>query len=259
MSQSAMYINSLNRSTGTNENFTIVDTSNRYSIQPQFVKLTRATIPFTWYNIASTNNTFALIIPPGPTVDISLPPGNYTNSSLATELQTELLSNGLTATVTYNPSTLTYTITSATPFQLSFATLNSIALQMGFTPQSTTSVGTSFTSPNASQLSNYYEIFICSDLVGGIDNGYTTLSPGSASNKQVLAIIPINPNLTPGSLLEFNTPDNEPSFPITQSNWGQNTTSPRTIHFFLQFPDGTSISLNGNFWTAVLTFYFSSV
>jgi hypothetical protein len=84
------------------------------------VKVISVTVPFSWYSINSTNNTFiAMTRSSGggnPTAyTITLTPGNYTASELATLMQTALRTalSDSTITVTFSITTNKFTITQA--------------------------------------------------------------------------------------------------------------------------------------------------
>ena len=180
MDRKVIYINSSDvyRDAGTtNEDFTITKTTQEFPVEPKSVKLINATIPFTWNNITSDNNTFSITEDGTGTDSFVIPDGNYTGTQLAETIQ-ELLNNSViltqTYTVSFNSQTLKYTFTT-TPSgaQITFAATNSAALLLGFNADSTSpgTASTSFDSVNSAQLIADYEIFICSDLVKGTDNG----------------------------------------------------------------------------------------
>lgn len=254
----ALYVNSNNRDIGgTNESFTITDTSGRFSVPPRAVKLTRASIPYTWQNITSSNNVFT-ITEAGPAITITVPPGNYSGTALATAITSAITASSATHTyaVVYNQSTGLFTISANGTFSLGFNQVNTIAPRIGFVAGTSTSPATSVTSTMVAILSDDNEIFICSNLVGGIDNGYDLLEPGAATNTQILAVAQIN--AIQNSTILFESYDDEPFFQITQSEWGKiyssGDTTPRVISFFLRLPSGDTVNLQGYSWSAVLTF-----
>jgi hypothetical protein len=251
-----LYVNSSNRdSLTTNENFTITDTSGRYTVPYRSIKLVSAIIPYTWNNIVTgVNDRFGVNEPPGVgTTTITIPAGSYTGPTLATAVQTALNAAGLgnTYTVTFNTSTLLFNFSATGNFILDFTISHSIASRLGFTVGTKTASGTSVNSAFIPQILVDNELFICSNAVGGIDNGFARLQPGAATNTQILAVIPIT--TTYGGIIEFAAPVDYPSFPISQATWGgQSASNPPVISFSLQFPSGFPISLFGQHWSCTL-------
>jgi hypothetical protein len=258
--QKSVYFSSANRDNGGSiEDFTITDSSGKFAIPPTTVKLTYASIPYTWYNILSSNNAFTLIEPNngGFTAPLTITPGNYDGDQLASAVQTALNAAGgvNTYTVNYSSATLKFTISATGNFQLQFTSPDNIATRLGFVSGTTTSSATSVTSPNIAQILSDTEIFICSDLVGGIDNGYSLLQPGVSTNTQILAVVNIVGTF--GDVIAFQDRRGDPPFTIKQSNYSQLfSSSDRVVRFFLQFPSQFPLDLNGVNWSATLTFGF---
>lgn len=246
----------------TNENFTITDTAKRFSIPPKEVKLTYATIPNTWNNIVTgSNDTFNLIEPPNPGILVTIPAGNYTGSALASALQTALNVVAVlnTYTVLFNSNPVGFTITATGNFQLDFTGPAAFATRIGFVPGTTTVSAGIITSPQVPQINVDNEICICSNLVGGIDNGVSKFAPGAATNDQILAVIPIGSSSYGSNIVFFNSTDN-PFYPITQSAWGKiqlpTDNTSKKVSFFLAFPSGFPVSLNGAIWSFTLSCNF---
>jgi hypothetical protein len=262
MQKKSVYINSNNRISGTNENFFISD-SNRYSLPPQYVKLVSASIPYTWYSISTSNSSLSVSEPPSITQTvITIPSNNYTGTTLATALQTALNSAGLTHTytVTYSGTTNLFTISATGNFILHFAASGSLASQLGFASNSTTTSATSVTSTMQAQFLTDYEIFICSNLVSGIDNGYAEFVSGSAINSQILAVVPID-STPQNTIINYTNDGMNPSYNINQSLYGKllsyGDLTPKLINFFLAFPSGNIVNLNNYHWSATLMFLWS--
>ncbi len=261
--QKTFYINSsaaFRDPSGTNEDFTITTTTFRLASVPKRVKLINACIPYTWNNITDFNNTFTLIEPGVPaSYIITVPDGHYDGFTLASILQTAIMAATptLTYTVVFSSTTLKYTISATGTFQLDFTTSNSIAVQLGFNVDTITSPDTSTTSTDVAQLIPDYQIFICSDLVTGSDNGVMVWTPDPPSSSEVLASVPIAGCF--GGIITYVT-NGEPFFPISQSAFAQQKnpgdTSPRVMRYFLRFPSGIPVNLNGVHWTAQLVFEF---
>jgi hypothetical protein len=259
--QKSVYINSAQRDGGGSaESFYITDNAQRFTYPPKSVKLTAASIPHTWYNITSSNNQFNLREPPAGPFLITITPGNYSGAALATAVETALNASAgaFVYTVTYDAASLHFTVTSSGMMILDFTPSNSIATRLGFTPGSQTALSLTAVSPNLAVLYVSAEIFICSDLVGGIDNGFAKFNPNSATNDQILAVIPISGSF--GDIVTFQAVSGDPFFSITQSNFGKISDSasdpPKKARFFLQFSSGFTMSLNGLDWSMTLTFDF---
>lgn len=257
----AIYFNSANRDALTTpENFTITDSGNQFTYPPKSVKLTYAAIPFSWNNITAANNRLELIEEPNPGVIATVPPGNYSGTALATAVQTALNTVAVlnTYTVSFNALNLTFTIDGTGTFSLDFGVPNTIATRLGFATDAITTPGTTVTSTEQAMMQSDNEIWVCSDLVGGCDNGFVNFAPGAATNAEVLAVVPINTTFG-NTIFYASNPDN-PFFVTTQSNFGkvQSQTNPTTpaVRFFLQFPSGFPLELNGLNWSGTLTFGF---
>jgi len=257
------YINSASRDIGgTPEDFTItISPSNeRYSYPPKSVKLTSANIPYTWDNILSINNQFNLIESPNPPILITIPPGNYSGTNMAAAVKTALNSSGAahTYTVTFDDSSLLFTFTAnAGTFVLDFTHANSMANRLGFPVNFQTPAAISTTSTQFAEILTDTEIFVCSDLVEGVDNGFAYITPGSPTNDQILAVINITGSF--GNVIEFRARQDDPFYPVTQSSFGKLQTFdkiPRTMGFSLRFPSQFPLNLGGLNWSMTLAFEF---
>lgn len=246
---------------GTNEDFFITENGRHFGPPktPKRVRVTRASIPYTWFNTTAANNAFE-ILESGVPFAITIPPGNYDGTSLAAALQNAIgLIGGLgnTYTVTFSPTTyrLTFTATPGT-FQLNFSVANSAALLLGFLTGSTTVDAGSVTAPNMVGLLPDFEIFICTDLVQGCDNGLVMWNTSPPSNTQIIAKVSVNGSY--GSVLNYVGYEYGPFFDMRGSLYAAAATStaipapPRTMHFWLQFPSGLPVDLNGAHWSATL-------
>jgi len=113
------------------------------------MRILEAIIPFSFYNINSTNNTF--IFNDGVADrTVTLTPGQYDYITFPTEIQTKMNTFGiLTFTVVYNPNTKNLTITETsgpTNFDLKFVSTDEICDFIGFLRQTYTGVST-YTAP----------------------------------------------------------------------------------------------------------------
>ena len=262
------YINSSVRDAGgSNEDFTITDTRETIDNAPKTVKLLNACIPFTWNNVTDTGGggeelQFTDSVPTIYTVTV--PAGNYSGGdALATAVATAMNGSGSpdTFTVTFDDNTykLTFTTTGA-DMELNFTTVDDLASTLGFEAGSDYGPAASITSVNVVNVLGYLEMFICSDLVCGADNGvipWTTSSP--ESDLCILARVPIRSCF--GGIVDYIAQTELPMFPVTQSDFVQESLEPRTVprsmRFYLRWPDNTQVDLNGATWTAELIFNFN--
>lgn len=237
-----IYINSQYKDSGSNEDFTINDNSFNSTIKK--VRLLYAAIPYTWYNIDGSNNRVDLIIST-VTFNISIPPGNYSANDLAETLQK--IFNDIHKDFIITVNDLKFTISNTIDFSLDFKIDNSLADRLGFNKE-LTPLSKSHTSSKLAKIIDDYEIFICSNLISGIDNGNIWLHPKPPTDDQILAVVPITGCF--GSVIQYQ-PIEDIMIPI-QQNFFQNS----DIRFFLRFPSGFPIKLNNQFWTARILFEF---
>lgn len=261
-----VYINSLNRTTGTNEDFYINEnlTNGPHFGPPQVpsrVKLVRASIPYTWSNVTTSNNKFSLT-DGGGTFAIVIPPGNYTGTTLATAVNAAITAAGPleTYTVTYSTTTLKFTVSATGNFQLNFTGADSAGNLLGF-GNVITPLGAAVTSTNVASILPDYEMFICSDLIGGSDNGAIRLEQ-AATSEQILAIATINASF--GGIVQYDPANDIPFYSCIQSPYSASYQNPGSqsasrIRLFLRWPSGNPISLSGAHWTCQLNFEFASL
>lgn len=175
------------------------------------IQLTSAEIPNTWYNIDSYNNKFEfvdntiaiLLGPPGTTfqlVQYEIPPGHYTEESLALALQLVINTNTqiiTTYSVDYDDTTHSFLIVGdnavAFYFRFNFDINNSIFNLLGFQKQQYDSVvyGSVHTkqlmgSYQATQLTTAENVYVTTSL--NIKNVY---HPKTSGVSNVLAKIPV--------------------------------------------------------------------
>lgn len=245
---------------GTDENFTITKQSSVFNLLPKRVKLLSANIPYTWNNITSSNNAFTLIELPGPTThsNVTIPVGHYTGTSLATILQDTL--NAIvgvvhTYTVVYNTTTFKFTISATGFFQFNFTIANSIAQALGF-DEIITASSNSITSNNVAVINPDSEIFITSNLVGGIDNGVIPYFTGSTSDLKILASIPCTSCF--GGTINYMANELEPWYLTSQSAFSMIplTSGPVVLTFGLFFLSGIPVNLFGAHWSANILLEF---
>ena len=171
------YINSRNRLSGTDSNFSYA--LDLTDFDPDSCVVLQANIPKSFYVVQDGFNTFRLNEEGVDTIT-SIPVGNYSRNSFRTTLQTILNTtspNGYSYTVT-NPSASSTADTGKFAFScvghsaepsFIFDDVNNVYELMGFEPGSTNPfVNGSLVSTNVIKLSKEDTIFIKSSLVGGV-------------------------------------------------------------------------------------------
>lgn len=224
-----------------------------------------STTPAVGNTVSSGNNTFS-INQVGPITDsFIIATGNYNGTTLATAVQSLLNGSSILTpsfTVVFDSTTLLFTFTNSTSaFQITFKALGSAASLLGFTPGSTPAAPElSFTSSSAKLLPDY-EIFICSDLVKGSDNGdmlwYPSYTPTLTNQSQILARVPINGCYS--SIINYSAHVQLPFYNVAQSVFAKApyTAVPAAMNFFLARPSGLPINLGGYHWSCELVFDFN--
>ena len=172
------YVNSRNRTTGTNSDFTFL--LDMKGFEPTHCVVLQANIPKSYYIIQDGANTFTLT-EEGVDATATIPPGNYNRTNFRVVISSLLNStspNGYTYTMTY-PNTATggdtgkytYTCVGHT-LQPSFAfsSDSNVYETLGFDVGTTTFSGGSLTSSNVIKLTHEDSVFIHSDMVGGLSN-----------------------------------------------------------------------------------------
>lgn len=252
---------------GTDENFTVTESGRHFGppLAPKRVKLGCAAIPYTWYNVTASNNKFS-VTDGGGTYNITIPVGHYDGPGLSSTVSAQLNASGtpLAYTVLLSPTSYKLTISATGNFSLNFNVANSADLLLGFTANVVTPVAASVAAPNMIGLLADSEIFICTDLISGADNGLIPWTPASAasSNRHILASVTVNGAF--GSVLTSCGGDNVPFFDMRQSPYVAAAISRvepaplRQMRFWLEFPSGLPVSLNGSHWSMTLIFDFGS-
>lgn len=215
------------------------------------VKVLEATIPFTFYTINSTNNTFTLNeTAPVVTGTVTITPGTYYNiNELATALQTALESlagSGKTYTVTYDDNTLKFTITvSSGTFTITPGS-SQIAYILGLTPTgANASTATILVTPNVARRLGQPYLYLNSRSLGAAINlflngdGIINASGTGADGPQI-CMIPINAEF--GENITYTDPDPQKWFYLgTQNMQG-------TLDFYLTHGtanERTPLAMNG--------------
>ena len=209
------------------------------------MKILSAEIPFSYYVFTSVNNSFEVgTTESGTWASVSIPPGNYTTTTILTVLKNLIQSQipGV-VTVTYDSSTLKLVFTSDASLYLRFPEdgLLSPRLWIGFNAGvfGFTSAG-SFTAPNVALLSGPNYLYINSIKIGQLTNNYipTGFSPVNGNTGPQIAKVPVN--VDSGEIIYYTDPDPQKYFDIGDSN------SLQKLDFYLSL--GTSetvLDLNG--------------
>jgi hypothetical protein len=173
--KSILYINSANRISGTDGQFSISLPVNNYLHEFDRVAVLAANIPKTFYQVQAGFNTFTLI-EGASNITVTVPAGTYSRSSFATAMSALLTAssaNSFTYAVsipntTASPETgkFTFSVTGngATQPAFRFSSQN-IYEQFGFPANSTSSfVGNTLVSSNVCNMSSENCLFIHSDI-----------------------------------------------------------------------------------------------
>lgn len=197
-----------------------------FSLQREFnnligFKVIECQIPFSYYVFQSGRNTFTLTEPTSSaTGTVTIPPGNYTPTSIAQVLKTELEAIGdATYTVTYSNTTGKLSVTSsvAEAFVLTFPTIGTSepAKWLGFQyGANTATAGGVLEAPYIARLSGDDYIYICSKALGMFNND--TLRRGdTAQSGPIIAKVPVNVN--PGGVILWADPDPTKFFEVDVS------------------------------------------
>lgn len=258
----SVYVASASRTSGTAENFTIT-TIPSFTNNPISAKILNACIPNTWYNITAGGGDliFSDSVPTQYTATIT--PGYYTGATLASALQTAMNAVGSPDSFTVAYSTTTYKMTFSTSgasMILDFTATPNLAKQLGFVSGVVYGPATPIVSVNTVNLVIFTEIFICSDLVQGSDNGVIPWIAPTPPSWGVFARIPIRSCF--GEILDYRAAPELPYFSVVQSNFAKtvepNNNINRSMSFSLKFPDNTDVILNGYDWSMEILFDFNN-
>lgn len=232
------YINSKNRTSGTNQNFNIpfeIPSGSNYDS----IAVIDASIPLSFYLIRPPYNDFVLI-EDNISTSIVIPKGNYNVNTFITVLRTILNSSSPHSWVydlTFNTVTCkyTYTVTGNGTFLVLFQFDNNLVNQMGFQINSTNNfIAGSLTSVDVVSFVPTQSFFIHSDII--------------SDNNNILQDIYTNNN-TPFSFINYSCQN------IEQYGKLLTTTLHSTINFVLCDASGEEIDLNGLDWNFSIMLY----
>jgi hypothetical protein len=243
------YINSRNRTAGTDANFTYSIDMKGFSRPPTHCVVLQANIPKSFYIVQGGQNTFTLTEEGGAnSATVTIPVGNYSRLSFRTTLQTLLNTtspNGYTYAVT-TPTTSSAADTGKFTFTCTGHTLESgfvftsdsnVFELMGFDIGSTNAfVGGSLVSSNVIKLSKEDTMLIHSDLVSGM------------SSDILQEIYTVESN-------DFSNIVFQNFAPELYEKQITNSSTSNTFQFFITNEDGQYIDLNGLNWSLTLCCY----
>ena len=237
------YINSRNRLTGTDSDFTYtLDYKNE---DYDYVVVLQASIPKSYYLVQHGKNTFVLN-EDGNQTQVTVPEGNYTRTSFMAQLQTSLNAASFhhwsysvtipSLSTTGDTGKYTYSVSGNGGIQPQFIIGSSLFEQLGFNEDTTYSfVGDELISANVIKLQIEDTLFIHSDIASnGVDNVL----------QEVFAVD--SPDF--GNLL-WVCPDVE----AYSKQLGTNKSN--SYRFYLTDEDGNSIDLNGQNFVMTIMLY----
>ena len=224
-------INSDNRTSGTNSNFTIQlpNLDQRYDR----VSLVSASIPKTYYNISAPYNTFTF--QEGiQTLTITVPVGNYSFTSFASVVQSLLISNSF--------NSITYVcIPNLTLGKLQILSNNVIITTLTFPLSSNLykNFGVNYISSNSfNSATPFISLNVCIFTINTIMINSSIVKSVASTNtaSNILSMIGVNSSLPFSSIIYENFS------PIDNSRECQVSTS---ASFVITDRDGTELDLNG--------------
>jgi hypothetical protein len=230
-----LYVDSNQRTTGTNTDFSI--TLNEPITRVRRVRVTDVQIPFTFYTINANNNQLDFNDAGATLQSAIITQGNYTAEELAVELTIEM--NALYAgfTVTYDEKTLKFTWTNAGNFEL----LTSGTLDPFIGILADSGVTTSFVAQGAVDIGGPNYLFIKSNALVKFKI-YKPLDNILRDN--ILYKVPLATG--PGTVISDKNIENQ--FAL---KYGANQTL-KDIDFQLEDPDGNIVDLNSVNWSMTI-------
>lgn len=215
-------LDSLDASVATSSSFTALDWPTFQLATPiaglAAVKIIEAQIPFSFYTINSSNNTFTLTdTTPLTNAVITIPAGNYNSTTLISTLTTQLNAAGSAGvySITYSSTTglLSFVKTGAATFTFTFGTATDLGasnprFNLGFAAGANTTASNTLVAPNVANITGANYLYLNSRAFGAqlsllLPRGATQLGSGSAGPQ--VAKIPIN--VQPGGVIYWSDPD----------------------------------------------------
>lgn len=241
--QKVIYVDSDYRTSGSHQDFTYkLDDVGLF----EYVSVLQVSIPKTFYNVQSDQNTITLTENIGASATVTFTAGSYSYKNFASILATKLTAaspNGRTYTVTIpttEPVTGKYIITVSTgTFTITFPITSYMYKHLGFeSASSNASSGTSLTSINVCSFQDVPSLYICSDLIN---------SHVQEINSNVLEAVFCGQTPEFGILTWNNT---APELTAKQIRGPNNV-----VKFWLMDVDQNIISTNGVAWNMVICLY----
>ena len=165
--QYSVHIDSSDKTSGTNEDFSITLDSELKNIKR--VEVTDIIIPNTMYAVNSTNNTITFLGPgPGFTsYDAVVDPGNYENpTTLITEMKAKMIAQLAGFDIDFSATTGKFTFTnSANDFDLQLSSTISNTIGLSANSGNITAGGAGFVCQNIANLSGINNIHVKSDAL----------------------------------------------------------------------------------------------
>ena len=207
----------------------IIEIPSQYHI---YVSVVHAVIPFSFYNVNSSNNLLYYSLG-GSTFNITITQGNYNVNTMKSFLSTMM--GGFT--IQYNSITNQFTFTHTTNNFIILDTSTCLSL-IGFLPQDNTSISLSLTSNRAVNLSPIRCICISSNLKT------FNITKSDVNNQSILCSIPIQ--TLPYSIITYT---NTNGFRVNTY-----TNQISTLAIKLKDQTGMLLDLNGANWSLTLQF-----
>lgn len=208
------------------------------------IQLDAVQIPYTYYNVNSTNNTLVINWNSSNTT-LTISPGNYTLSQLGTALNSAVgtINSNITCTLNSIQWTFTFSFSAASPSTgqliLSQSTINRL---IGFPSTTDTTNSSNLTSTSVALLLDQAFLFINIDGVGDNiisstnGNKYTFYVPVSVVGGEMLVY---QTDLDQNQVLKVNQP-------VKYSS----------LHVRLYDNFGNILNLNGSDWSMTIKIYF---
>lgn len=239
MPKTSVYINSVNRTQGTANDF--MTTLKRALNNVSRVEIKSIEIPFTYYTVNSNNNTIQFTDNVPNTYSCTLTPGYYNADQLLTEIESKMTAQlaGFTGG-SYDENKLKFTIANGTnDFEILDSTTTTAQALIGL--DGDTGVVSSWTSDNAINIMGTNHIYIFSNaLISGRNIAYA-----DSDMKDIIYRVPVDVDF--GSVIRERTE-------AYQSNVFEYDTANRlhNIDFRLTNEDYNALDLNGWNWSIEL-------
>lgn len=206
------------------------------------IRLNKAIIPFTYFNVNSSNNVIGVRVTASSTVvSYTVTPGCYSPSQLATAIQTALAADTFSVfTVTYNANTFQYTISANNAVYQGVDGTSTILNVIGLTGSSLYALpATSNSMPTYGRLN---QLFIA---VNQLASRIIVPSPSNTHYGRTFAVD--TGNVYDGSVITYVPPSNQEQIIFDTYEYGITK-----LNVCLLDGDGNLVSLNGSEWSFVL-------